>query len=228
MLWKVEINISKRWLVEGFFPPLHQLVLHTAPWVDGAVGHPLSTPTAQCAAPQFGLLPILFAASPSQICLFFVASLCRYQRCQSRTIRLWDHMCAKTMGSSIKSNKTHWPWSKLITLIICCWTSCTLLPKKQRDTVFSPPWRQIAPLYWFESRLKATEYQTIMQARSCKGLKPSNELHASFDSEDCNNKAKMCEGRFLGWLFLSTVLQKTSPTFSDKPYWEKEGILNNQ
>lgn len=66
-----------------FFPLCHQLVLHTAPWVDGSVGRPLSTPTAQCAPPHFGSLPSLFAASPSQICLFFVAFQCRYQGCHT-------------------------------------------------------------------------------------------------------------------------------------------------
>lgn len=34
-------------------PSLPQPLLHTAPWVDGSVGRPLSTPPAQCAAPHF-------------------------------------------------------------------------------------------------------------------------------------------------------------------------------
>lgn len=60
-------------LIDGDFLPLsHQLVLHTT-WVDGSVGRPLSTPTAQFAPPHFGPMPCLFAASPSQISLFLVA-----------------------------------------------------------------------------------------------------------------------------------------------------------
>lgn len=60
----------------GFYLPSE---LNTAPWVDGSLGRPLSPPTAQCAPPHFGLLPSLFPASPSQICLFFVAFMDAYQ-----------------------------------------------------------------------------------------------------------------------------------------------------
>lgn len=70
---KRELGFGKK----DVFPLSHHLVLHTAPWVDGSVGCPLPTPTAQCAPPHFGLLPSLFAVSPSQICLFFVAFHCR-------------------------------------------------------------------------------------------------------------------------------------------------------
>lgn len=95
----------------------HQLQLHTAPWVDGSLGRPLSPPTAQCAPPHFGLLPSLFAASLSQICLFFVASLCLSEMWNrnNRTVRprcLHRHTFCKTTVSSIKSNKAHWPWWK--------------------------------------------------------------------------------------------------------------------
>lgn len=88
-----------------------------------------------------------------------------------RNNKTWDHVAhsaplCNTVAGSIKSNKAHWPRSKRITWIICCTTACTLQPQMQKDTVFSPPLRQIPLLYWLNCRLKATDYKT-MQGRSC-------------------------------------------------------------
>lgn len=136
--WKIRVNTSERWLV-GFFPLSHQLELHTAPWVDGSVGRPLFTPTAQCAPPHFGLLPGLFAASPSQIRLFFVAFQCRYtgmsHRNNENMLSTRSPPCI-TMAKSIKSSKAHWPWSNRITWIRSFWTTRTLQHRKPEEYCF--------------------------------------------------------------------------------------------
>lgn len=54
------------------FLSFHQLGLHTAPWVDGLLGHPLSSPTAQSTFP----LSALMAGSICSIPLSDLSLLC--------------------------------------------------------------------------------------------------------------------------------------------------------
>lgn len=165
-------------LIDGDFLPLsHQLVLHTT-WVDGSVGRPLSTPTAQFAPPHFGPMPCLFAASPSQICLFLVAfsmqisgmshgKIKTARPCWSRSPSVRNNgqlniIKQSTLILAKKDNLDH-------VLLNCLYPAA--IKKKKQDTVFSCPSRQIPLFYWLESRQKAAEYKTPCKARSCKGLK---------------------------------------------------------
>lgn len=55
------------------FLSFHQLELHTAPWVDGLLGHPLSSLTAQSTFPLSALMPGSICSIPlSDLCLLCV------------------------------------------------------------------------------------------------------------------------------------------------------------